>query len=43
MRRRIPKKNLSLEDDGIYEYKNGDEDMKYDYFNGELPKTKLLK
>lgn len=37
------KKNLSLEDDGIYEYKNGDEDMKYDYFNGELPKTKIVK
>ncbi|MGL5246049.1 MAG: hypothetical protein ACRC8C_00605 [Mycoplasmoidaceae bacterium] len=37
------KKGLSLEDDGIYEYKNGDEDMKYDYFNGELPKTKIVK
>ena len=36
-------KNLSLEDDGIYECKNGDEDMKYDYFSGELPKTKIVK
>ncbi|MGL4617198.1 MAG: hypothetical protein ACRCUM_03080 [Mycoplasmoidaceae bacterium] len=37
------KRGLSLEDDGIYEYENGDEDMKYDYLNGELPKTKIVK
>ncbi|MGL4647169.1 MAG: hypothetical protein ACRCVI_00390 [Mycoplasmoidaceae bacterium] len=37
------KKGLSLEDDGIYEYEYGDEDMKYEYYTGELPKTKIVK
>ncbi len=36
---------LSLEDDGIYEYDVEDlgEDMKYEYYNGDLPKTKVVK
>ncbi len=36
---------LSLEDDGIYEYDVEDigEDMKYEYYNGDLPKTKIVK
>lgn len=37
---------LSLEDDGIYEYEYdeiGDEEMKFDFYNGELPKTKIVK
>ncbi len=36
---------LSLEDDGIYEYDVDDigEDMKYDYYSGEFPKTKIVK
>ncbi len=37
------KKGLSLKDDGIYEYENGEEDMKYEYYSGELPKTKIVK
>lgn len=37
------REGLSLEDDGIYEYIDGDDKMKYEYFNGELPKTKIVK
>lgn len=37
------KEGLSLDDDGIYEYIDGDDKMALEYYNGEIPKTKIKK
>lgn len=37
------KEGLSLDDDGIYEYIDGDDKMAIEYYNGEIPKTKIKK